>query len=200
MAVSKQKKSEILQDLVDKFARQKSVVFAEYKGIGVHPMSDLRRKLRKADAEIKVGKKTLMRLAAKQSGIESVGDDMMEGQVAATFVYNEGFGAFKALYNFSKENEKLRILGGLMNGEVVSAEIILKYAMIPSREELLAKMLGSLLSPISGFARALKAVGEKLAAGAPKVEPPAASAAQEPSPAPETPSAPPSPEPTPAAA
>ncbi len=177
MAVSKQKKVELLEELNDLFARQKSVVFTEYKGIGVHPMQDLRRKLRKADAECKVGKKTLMRLAAKQNGIAEIGDDMMSGQVAATFVYNEGFEAFKALYNFSKENDKLKILGGLMNNQAVSADVILKYAMIPSKNELLAKMLGSLMSPLSAFARMLNGIKEKMEAGAPKVEAPVAAAA-----------------------
>lgn len=163
MAVSKQKKAEILKDLVDKFSRSKSVVFADYKGIGVHPMSDLRRKLRKANAECKVGKKTLMKLAAKEGKFEGVEDSMMTGQVATTFLYDEGFSPLKALYLFSKENEKLKILGGVVNGKVMSVEEIKQLAMLPSREELLAKMLGSLLSPISGFARALKAIGEKLA-------------------------------------
>jgi large subunit ribosomal protein L10 len=177
MAVSKQKKVELLQELVDLFARSKSVVFTEYKGIGVHPMSDLRRKLRKENAECKVGKKTLMRLAAKKNSFPEFEDNLLSGQLAATFVYDEGFGAFKVLYKFAKENEKLKILGGVMEGKVVSADVIKQYAMIPSKEELLAKMLGSLMSPLSAFARALKAIGDKLAAGAPKAEAPAAAPA-----------------------
>jgi large subunit ribosomal protein L10 len=149
------------------------VVFTEYKGIGVHPMSDLRRKLRKENAECKVGKKTLMRLAAEKNKLPAFEDELMSGQLAATFVYDEGFGAFKVLYKFSKENDKLKILGGVMNGQVVSADVIKKYAMIPSRDELLAKMLGSLMSPLSGFARVLKAIKDKLEAGAPKAAAPA---------------------------
>ena len=176
MAVSKQKKVELLQELVDLFARQKSVVFTEYKGIGVHPMSDLRRKLRKADAECKVGKKTLMRLAAKQNGIADIGDDLMSGQVAATFVWNDGFGAFKALYMFAKENDKLKILGGIMDGKLVSADVIKQYAMIPSKDELLAKMLGSLLSSLSGFVSMLNGIKEKLEKGAPAPAPAAPAA------------------------
>jgi len=191
MAVSKQKKVELLKELNDLFARQKSVVFTEYKGIGVHPMSDLRRKLRKADAECKVGKKTLMRLAAKQNGIAEIGDDLMSGQVAATFVWNEGFAAFKALYMFAKENEKLKILGGIMDGKLVSADVIKQYAMIPSKDELLAKMLGSLMSPLSGFVRMLDGIRKKLEAGAPKVEAPAAAPVAAAAPAaPEAPVAP----------
>jgi len=174
MAVTRQQKEEILKGLVDKFSKSKSVVFAEYKGIGVHPMSDLRRRLRKANAECKVGKKTLMRLAADEAKFKGLNDDMMKGTVAATFVYTEDFGAFKVLYMFSKENEKLKILGGVIGGKVVGFDEIKQLALVPSREESLARMMGSLLSPLSGFVRLLDAYKRKLEAGAPKAEPPAA--------------------------
>jgi len=166
MAVTKEKKGELLKELNDLFARSKSVVFSEYKGLGVFPMSDLRKRLRKANAECKVGKKSLMRLAAKENKLEGVTDEMMTGQVAATFVYGEDFAAFKALYNFSKEQDKLKILGGFIAGKPVGLEEIKKLALVPSREESLAKMLGSLMSPVSGFARVLNAYKEKLEAAA----------------------------------
>lgn len=174
MAVSKSKKVELLKELVDLFARSKSVVYTEYKGIGVHPMSDLRRKLRKANAECKVGKKTLMRLAAKQNNLPEVEDSLMTGQLAATFVYGEDFSAFKELYNFSKQNDKLKILGGIVAGKVVGFEDIKKLALVPSREESLAKLLGSMMSPLSAFARTLDALKKKLEAGTPAPAPVAA--------------------------
>ena len=176
MAVTRQQKEEILKGLIDQFSKAKSVVFAEYKSIGVHPMSDLRRRLRKANAECKVGKKTLMRLAAKEAKFEGLNDDMMKGTVAAAFVYGEDFAAFKALYNFSKENDKLKILGGVIGGKVVGFDEIKQLALVPTREESLAKMLGSLMSPLSGFVRLLDALKKKLEAGAPKAEAPAPAA------------------------
>ena len=135
-------------------------------------MSDLRRKLRKANAEYKVGKKTLLRLAAKQNNLPEFENSLMSGQAAAMFAYTEDYGAFKALYLFSKENEKLKILGGIVGGKIMSADEIKQLAILPSRDELLAKMLGSLMSPLSALARVLNAYKEKLEA--PKPEAPAA--------------------------
>lgn len=177
MAITKEKKGELLKELNDLFARSKSVVFSEYKGLGVFPMSDLRKRLRKANAECKVGKKSLMRLAAKENKLDGVTDEMMTGQVAATFVYGEDFAAFKALYTFSKEQDKLKILGGFVAGKAVGFEDIKRLALVPTREESLAKMLGSMMSPVSGFARVLNAYKEKLEADAAKSAAPAPVAA-----------------------
>jgi large subunit ribosomal protein L10 len=102
---------------------------------------------------------------------------MMTGQVAATFVYGEDFAAFKALYTFSKEQDKLKILGGFVAGKAVGFEDIKKLALVPSREESLAKMLGSMMSPVSGFARILNAYKEKLEAAAKAAAAPAPVAA-----------------------
>lgn len=183
MAVTKEKKGELLKELNDLFSRSKSVVYADYKGLGVFPMSDLRKRLRKANAECKVGKKTLMRRAAEANQFPAVGPEMMTGPVAATFLYTEDFAAFKALYTFSKEQDKFKILGGVVGGKVVGFEDIKKLALVPTREESLAKMLGSMMSPVSGFVRILNAYREKLQAGVPVVAPvvaeaPAAPAAE----------------------
>jgi large subunit ribosomal protein L10 len=151
MAVTKQKKSEILKDLVEKFGKSKSIIFADYRGLSVANLSDLRRKLRKTHAEMKVAKKTLMNIAAKENKLDEVGRSIMEGPVAAVFSYEDELSGIKVLFQFSKENEKLKLLGGLMEGKVIDADTVKKYAKIPSREELLAKFMGSVKSPVSGF-------------------------------------------------
>jgi len=87
MAVTKQKKGEILRDLIDKFSRSKTVVFADYRGLDVKSISELRNQLRKGDAEAKVAKKTLIKLAAKDQKIDELPTDVMEGPVAAVFSY-----------------------------------------------------------------------------------------------------------------
>ena len=160
MAVTRQKKEEVLKELVDKFGRSKSVVFADYRGLDVSSISDLRSQLRKQDAEMKVAKKTLIALAAK----DSVGDldaSVMEGPVVATFSYEDELTGIQILYKFSKKNENLKLLGGIVDGKVVGPEVIQKYAKLPSKEELLAKLVGSMASPLSGFV----GIGNSLVAG-----------------------------------
>lgn len=151
MAITKQKKEDILKGLIEKFSKSKSVVFADYRGLDVAGISDLRNKLREGDAEMKVAKKTLIELAAKDQKIENIENAAMEGPVAATFSYEDPLSGIKALFKFSKDNENLKLLGGIIDGKVVSPEIIEQYAKLPSREELLAKFIGSINSPVSGF-------------------------------------------------
>lgn len=150
MAITKQKKEEILKDLVDKFGRSKSIVFANYRGLDVASISELRSELRKENAEMKVAKKTLIGLAAKDS-VGELDKSVMEGPVVATFSYEDPLSGIRILFKFSKKNENLKLLGGVIDGKMVGPEVIQQYAKIPSREVLLAKFIGSMNSPISGF-------------------------------------------------
>jgi len=160
MPVTKQKKEEVLKDLVDKFGRSKSVVFADYRGLDVASISDLRSKLREEDAEMKVAKKTLIKLAAKDD-VGKLDEAGMEGPVVATFSYEDPLSGVRILYKFSKGNENLKLLGGIVDGKVVGPDVIQQYAKLPSREELLAKLIGSMNAPLSGFV----GIGNSLVAG-----------------------------------
>ncbi len=151
MAITKQQKDDILQELIDKFSKSKSVVFTDYRGLDVASVSDLRNKLREGGAEAKVAKKTLMRLAAKDQKIDEIPDEILDGPVAATFSYEDELGGLKILFNFSKENEKLKLLGGIIDGKIVGKDEIIQLAKLPSRDELLAKLIGSMNAPVSGF-------------------------------------------------
>ncbi len=151
MAITRQKKEEILQDLVDKFGRSKSIVFADYRGLDVASISKLRRNLREQDAEMKVAKKTLIGLAAKKSDLGELEDGVMEGPVVTTFSYEDPLSGIRVLFKFSKENENLKLLGGVIDGKVVSPDVIQQYAKLPSHEELLAKFIGTINAPLSGF-------------------------------------------------
>jgi large subunit ribosomal protein L10 len=160
MAITKQKKEEILKELVDKFGRSQSVVFADYRGLDVAGISELRGKCREGGAEMKVAKKTLIKLAAKDKNME-LEDSAIEGPVVATFSYEDPLSGIQILYRFSKGNDNLKLLGGIVDGKVVSPDVIQQYAKLPSREELLAKFVGSMNSPLSGFV----GIGNSLVAG-----------------------------------
>jgi len=160
MAVTKQKKEEILKELVDKFSRSQSVVFADYRGLDVASISELRGKCREGGAEMKVAKKTLIKLAAKDQSIE-VDDSAIEGPVVTTFSYEDPLSGIQILYKFSKGNDNLKLLGGIIDGQLVGPDVIQQYAKLPSRDELLAKLTGSMNSPLSGFV----GIGNSLVAG-----------------------------------
>ncbi len=151
MAVTKQKKEEIFKGLVDKFGKSQSVVFADYRGLDVAGISDLRKKLRDENAEMKVAKKTLISLAAKESKIDDLTEAGLEGPVVATFSYEDPLSGIKVLFNFAKTNSNLKLLGGIIDGKVVGADVIQQYARLPGHDELIAQLIGSMNAPLSGF-------------------------------------------------
>lgn len=151
MAVTKQKKEEIIAELTDLFKNSKSVVFANNHGISVKDAQTLRRSLRDNDSTFKVAKKTLIKLAAKEAGFDEIPEEALEGQVGVAFSMGDEIAAAKALYEFSKSNNSVKLLSAIMEGKALSKEQTLELAKIPGKDELLAKMVGSMKSPISGF-------------------------------------------------
>ena len=158
MAVTKEKKQVILKDLEERFQKAKSVYFSHYRGLDVKSLENLRKQMREQQIDFKVAKKTLMRIAAKNKGLEDIPEDFMEGPVGATFSYEDELAGAKLLYAFAKSNEALEILGGIIEGRFVSKAEAIELAQLPSRNELIAKLLGSIKSPISGFYSVLSGV------------------------------------------
>lgn len=151
MAITKDQKKEILKDLDDKFGRSKAVYFADYRGLSVKDMGNLRSKLREEGVDFRVAKKTLMQLSLKNSDLPEAPSEVMQGPVGAAFGYDDVVMAVKTLHNFSKDNDKLKILGGLVEGKFITQAEAVELAKLPSREELLAKLVGSMKAPVSGF-------------------------------------------------
>jgi len=151
MAVSREKKKEILDDLTEKFKNAKSVVFSEYRGLTVNDISDLRGKLRESEVEYKVAKKTLIKLAAKEAGINEIPNEAMEGPVAAAFSFGDEVAGAREIYKMGKDHKGLKLKGFILDGEIFGQEKAEQLAQLPSKEELLAKLVGSLRAPISGF-------------------------------------------------
>lgn len=166
MAINRAKKEEILQYLVSKLKEAKSVVFAGYSGIDVKSVNSLRRELHENKVSYKIAKKTLIKLAAKEAGVGEIPDEITEGPIAVAFSKDE-VSAAKLLNKFSKEYEGLQLMGGIMEGNILTQSEILELAKIPSHKELMAKFAFSiqsslygffvvLNSSLSGFARALQ--------------------------------------------
>lgn len=153
--LTRKQKEEIIEELTDKLKRQKGLVFTDFRGLKVGEMQDLRNKLREVGIEYKVAKKTLIKLALEKTK-KKVDTSQFEGSIALAFGYQDPIMPVKIVSKFAKEHKNLEILGGLMEDKFLSAEEIKKLAQIPSRNELLAKFIGSIKSPISGFVNVLE--------------------------------------------
>jgi large subunit ribosomal protein L10 len=155
MPLTKQQKTKIIEDLKEKIARQKAIVFGDISGVKVKDLTSLREEMKKNDSELKVAKKTLISKALKENGIE-IDLKKIKGEVALGFGYQDEIAPFKALYELSKNNENLKIVSGLIGKEFYGEEQSLTLAKLPGRKELLGKMVGSLSSPLSGLVRVLQ--------------------------------------------
>lgn len=156
MALTKEQKKKIITDLKDKFERQKITVFADFTGLRVKDLSNLRKGLKKEGSELKVAKKTLFGLVLRQAGME-VDFKKMKGEIAAIFGYRDELSAPKAIHQFTFTNGNLKILGGIFEKNFVAAEKIIELAQLPSKEQLLGRLLGSISAPISNFVYVLEA-------------------------------------------
>lgn len=155
MPLTKEQKSKVIEDLKDKLSRQKAVIFVNFQGLKVKDMTDLRRKLKKQGIDFRVVKKTLLKLALER-GEAKVEIPKLGAEIAAAFDYRDEITGLKILYQFSRENENLKIVGGIINQKFYSGEEIIALAKLPSKKELLARLIGSIASPISNFVNVLQ--------------------------------------------
>ena len=159
MAKTKEQKKEIIQKLKDNLDKEKSMVFVDYKGLKAKDMFNLREELKKQNGLLFVIKRTLMNLVFKEKGIENKDEDL-QGQTAIVFGFEDQISPIKATYDFSRQFEGLKILGGSVgiaqNYEFLEAEKIIELAKLPTRDELLAKLVGTISSPVSGFENVLQ--------------------------------------------
>lgn len=155
MPKTKQQKQHILQELVDHIAKQTSITFVDYKGVTVHSLSTLRSELKKLSAQLVVAKKTLLAKALTEKGID-INTASMEGQVAAIFAYADSVGVVKAAAAAMRTNEHLKFIAGYFEKQIQTKEQMEAIATLPPKDELLARFVGSIASPLSGFMNVLQ--------------------------------------------
>lgn len=141
--------------MTEKLDRQKAAVFADFSGLKVKDLTDLKNKLRQKGAEFKVAKKTLMNLALKEKGIDADAK-VMAGEIAMVMGYDDEVSAAKEVHQFSKTNQNLKILGGLLENKLIDAPQVMALALLPSKLELLAQLTGSLSAPSRNFVGVLQ--------------------------------------------
>jgi large subunit ribosomal protein L10 len=156
MPKSKEQKRDILEVIKEKAGRAKSVVFAKYDSLSVVENEELRKKLKEQNSEYLVAKKTLFNIAFKESGIEGFDAKKLEGKVAAVFGYEDEVSPAKVVGNFQKgREEKIVFVAGILENKLLSADEVIALSKVPSKQELYAKLVGSLNAPVSGFVNAL---------------------------------------------
>ncbi|MEK7523559.1 MAG: 50S ribosomal protein L10 [Patescibacteria group bacterium] len=151
MAVTKKQKEVSLAELIKSFEGAKSVVFSQYQGTNVKNMRELRKRLREQNVSYKVARKTLMTLAAKKVGFDAIPADFMQGPIGLAFAQGDAIAPAKIIHEFGKVAETIKIVGAIFEGKLMNAADAKVMAMLPSRDVLLAKIVGMLKAPISGF-------------------------------------------------
>ena len=165
--MAKTDKSAVIAELTEDFRGAGATIVTEYRGLSVTSMKALRRSLG-GTTKYSVAKNTLMRIAAKNAGVE-ISDDLLKGPSAVAFINGDPIDAAKSLRDFAKENPALVIKGGIYEGKLVTTEEIMKLANLESREVLLAKLAGAMKGSLAKAARVFDALRIKMEAGAPVV-------------------------------
>jgi len=144
------KNVQLLKELEKKLEENRHFILVEYKGLTVEEMTGLRRQLREAEGELKVAKNTLFGIALKNKGMPSF-ENYLVGPNAVVFIRDDAVKVAKKLVEFAKEHEALKLKAGFVEGHVFDAKQIEALSKLPSREELIAKLLGSLKAPLYGL-------------------------------------------------
>jgi large subunit ribosomal protein L10 len=142
----------VVDEVRDRLTESTATVLTEYRGLTVTELANLRAELRKNDAEYKVVKNTLTRIAAKDAGLE-VPDELLVGPTAVTFCAGDPVAVAKVLRAFAKDHPELVVKGSILDGKLLDAADTMKLADLESREELLAKLAGMFESVLAQPAR-----------------------------------------------
>jgi large subunit ribosomal protein L10 len=155
MAITRKKKEELVAEITEKIKGAKSIVFADYRGLTVEEINQVRTALRKEGVAMKVVKQNLFNIAATQAGAEIDTTSLKDHPVAYVFGDDEVVPA-KTIHEFSKKFSSLEMVGGALNGKSISMDQLKALANMPSREELYGRLVGSLASPLRGIQSVLQ--------------------------------------------
>lgn len=155
-------KKAVVAEIKEKLVNAKSVVLVDYRGLTVAEVTELRNQCRKAGVEYAVLKNTMVNLAAKEAGIEGL-ESYLKGPTAVAFGMEDAVAPAKVLTEFIKKTKKTEVKCGLLDGQILDAAGVEALAAIPSREVLIAKIMGSMMSAVSKFVYVVEAIRKKAA-------------------------------------
>jgi large subunit ribosomal protein L10 len=154
MPKTKEQKEAMVSTLVEKFGRMRSAVFANYEGLSVKEIEELRHQLKQGGVEYLVAKKTLLNIAMKQAG-KAIEPKTIAGNFATAIAYEDEIAPARIIATFGKQHEALEIVAGVLEDTLIDAEKVQALAKLPSKSELLAITVRTIQAPISGFVNVL---------------------------------------------
>ncbi len=154
-------KAQVVEEFAAKLATAKAAFLADYRGLTVDEVNDLRNKLRESGVEYRVVKNTLLRLATKGTAFSCL-EDHLKGPTAIAIVQDDPVAPAKVLSDYAKASKVFELKTAVLDGKLLSNDEVTALAELPSREVLLAKMLGSINAPVSNFVGVLAAVPRSL--------------------------------------
>lgn len=162
MALTKDQKTKQIESIKEKLSNQKSIVFVDFNKVPSKDMFSLRKTLKEAGCNLKIAKKTLVRIAFGQSNISYWNKikSSIPGQLALVFGVEDEIAPARIANQFAKTQENLKILGGIFESRFIEREKVLALANLPSRNELLGRLVGSIYSPVTSFVRVLDKIKE----------------------------------------
>lgn len=156
MAKTKEQKKEIVEQFTTELEKTKSLVFVNYYGLNVSEIDDFRKLLRQNKCKYIVAKKTLLRRSLDNVGLKNVDVDAMQGGLGVVFGYEDEIAPAQAVAQFIKKHKQMKIHGGVFNAEFVDANTVAALAVLPSKQELLAQVVGVIKAPMSNLVSVLK--------------------------------------------
>jgi len=156
MAISREKKERIVEDVTEKLSRSKGLIMTDYRGLTTAEMNKLRNKLRETDTGFHVVKNSLVKLAMEQAGLPW-DESLFDGPTAIGFCYEDVPGPAKVLADFSNDSEVFSIRGGMLGEGIVGAAQIAELAALPSGEVLIAGVVARISGPLVGLVNVLNA-------------------------------------------
>ena len=167
MAISREKKEEVVKELQEKLKTAKSSIFFDYTGVNVKKTMELKKKLKEVGGEFFVAKKKLINIALKENNVEDFSTINHKGSCAVIFSNEDEVSGVKSLYTFVKEYLKknkasnINVMGGFYEGKVISKEEVDNLSKVLGRSEFLSKFMFMLQYPASGIARTISAINDK---------------------------------------
>jgi large subunit ribosomal protein L10 len=156
MAKTRQAKEKVLSEVAAFLKKAKGLVFADYAGLTVKDMQELRRTLRSKGVSYEVVKKTILRRGLKEVGFDKVNVDNLKGMISVAVSESDEVEPAKQVMAFAKTHEKFQVLGGILETNFVDAAKVKELAKLPGKQELLGQLVGTIAAPISGLVNVLQ--------------------------------------------
>jgi len=156
LAISKEKKQQIVADYVNSLSNSQAIILTDYRGLTVADLTELRRKLREDDGKFQIVKNTLFKIALEEAGV-ALPVEQIQDTIAVGYCLGEVPPVAKTLTDFARETNVLQVRGAMLGANFLDVDGVKNLADLPSREVLLAQIVGAVQGPMSGFVSTITA-------------------------------------------